>query len=188
MAALVTAELEQARQFFAVTRSRIAEAATGLSDAQARFKTAADRWSIAEILEHMAGAHERILARVQKDLPQAPAPEEDRNARIIDSLVVEKIPDRTSRFKAPEFLAPTGKVSPSDSLARIFRSYESLISFLESTPDLRSHILESLPLRAITNGTYTTMDGYQWALATAAHDERHVRQILEVKADSNYPS
>jgi hypothetical protein len=31
------------------------------------------------------------------------------------------------------------------------------------------------------------MDGYQWALAPAGHDERHVRQILEVQADRNYP-
>ena len=188
MATVVTTDLEQARQYFAVTRNRIVEATNGLSDAQAQFKPAADRWSIAEILEHMAGAHERVLARVQKDLPQAPAPEANRNARLIDSVVVEKIPDRTSRFKAPEFLAPTGKVSASDSIERIFRGYESLISFLESTPDLRGHVLESIPLRAVSNGTYTTMDGYQWALATAAHDERHVRQILEVKANSNYPS
>jgi hypothetical protein len=188
MATMVTADLEQARQYFAATRTRIVEATTGLSDGQAQFKPSPDRWSIAEILEHMAGAHERVLARVQKDLPLAPAPEADRNAQLIDSVVVEKIPDRTNRFKAPEFLAPTGKLPPSDSLARIFRGYERLITFLESTPDLRGHILESLPLRAVSKGTYSTMDGYQWALATAAHDERHVRQILEVKADSNYPS
>jgi hypothetical protein len=32
------------------------------------------------------------------------------------------------------------------------------------------------------------MDGYQWALTVAAHDQRHVFQILEVKADPNYPA
>jgi hypothetical protein len=32
------------------------------------------------------------------------------------------------------------------------------------------------------------MDGYQWVLATAAHTERHTKQILEVKSDPNFPA
>jgi hypothetical protein len=31
------------------------------------------------------------------------------------------------------------------------------------------------------------MDSYQWALTVAAHDERHVRQMLEVQAHPDYP-
>jgi len=49
-------DLDQARQYFAVTRSRLEKATTGLTDAQARFKPAPDCWSIAEILEHLATA------------------------------------------------------------------------------------------------------------------------------------
>jgi len=32
------------------------------------------------------------------------------------------------------------------------------------------------------------MDGLQSALTAAAHDQRHAAQILEVKADPNYPA
>ena len=46
--------------------------------------------------------------------------------------------------------------------------------------------MEAPPLRIVTNGEFDTMDGYQWALTAAGHDERHVRQILEVKADPNF--
>jgi hypothetical protein len=31
------------------------------------------------------------------------------------------------------------------------------------------------------------MDAYQWLLLNAAHCKRHTAQILEVKADPNYP-
>jgi hypothetical protein len=31
------------------------------------------------------------------------------------------------------------------------------------------------------------LDGYEWMLLIAAHSERHTKQILEVKADSNFP-
>jgi hypothetical protein len=31
------------------------------------------------------------------------------------------------------------------------------------------------------------MDGYQWILAAAAHTERHAKQMLEVKADDDFP-
>jgi hypothetical protein len=75
-----------------------------------------------------------------------------------------------------------------EALDHIFGNYESLISALESRPDLREHVLDSPPLRVLTNGAHKTMDGYQWALTAAGHDERHVRQILEVKENPNFPA
>ena len=32
------------------------------------------------------------------------------------------------------------------------------------------------------------MDGYQWILTAAAHVERHTKQMLEVRADPNFPT
>lgn len=188
MTTLVTNDLEQARRYFAQTRSRVVEATSGLSDAQLQFKPASDRWSIAEIVEHMAIVQERVLTRILQQLPQGAAPEPGRDSQLLDALVREKIPDRSIKATAPEFIRPTGQVPLHEALERIFANYERLISFLESTPGLREHILESIPLRVVTNGAYATMDGYQWALAAAAHDERHVRQIEELKASPNYPA
>jgi DinB family protein len=188
MTTVIANDLEQARQYFTQTRTRITAATNGLSDAQLRFKPAADRWSIVEILEHMALVHQRILSRVLEQLPQGAAPEPGRDSQLIDALVLEKIPDRSFKASAPEFIQPTGSVAPGESMDRIFRNYVRLGELLESTPDLREHILDSPPLRVVTNGAHSTMDGYQWALAAAAHDERHVRQILELKASPDWPA
>lgn len=187
MPTLAAADLKQARQYFVLIRKHVVEATTGLSDAQLRFRPAPDRWSIAEILEHMAIVHERIFTRIQQQLPLAPAPAPDRDSQLLDAIVMEKIPDRSIKAKAPEFIQPTGSMPFSAALDAIFRKYQRLEAFLESTPGLREHVMDSNALRVVTEGAHQTMDGYQWALASAAHDERHVRQILEVKEDPNYP-
>jgi len=188
MTTLIANDVEQARRYFAQTRARVAEATAGLTDTQLRFKPAPDRWSIAEILEHMAIVHGRVLQRIMEQLPQGAAPEPGRDSQLLDALVLEKIPDRSIRANAPAFIHPTGKVAAAESLERIFADYERLIHLLESTPGLREHILDSPPLHVVTQGAYTTMDGYQWALTAAAHDQRHVRQIEELKAGPGYPA
>jgi hypothetical protein len=187
MSTLQSADLDQARQYFDFTRGRVIEVTRGLSEPQWKFKPAPDRWSIAEILEHMVIVQERVFGPVREQLAQAPAPPADRDNRQIDAIVFEKIPDRSIKAKAPDFIAPTGTWTLPAALDRLLRNYERLAEFVESSPGLREHILESPPLKIVTNGAFQTMDGYQWALTVAAHDERHVRQILEVKADPNYP-
>lgn len=54
-----------------------------------------------------------------------------------------------------------------------------MTAFLESTPDLREHVADS-PFGQ-------PWDTYEWVLFIAAHSERHTKQILEVKADPNFP-
>ena len=187
MPTLQLTDVEQAREYFDRTRDRVVEAVWGLSDAQAKFKPAPDRWCIAENLEHMVMVQERILGPVLEQLATAPSAPVGRDNLQIDTIVLEKIPDRSIKAQAPEFINPTGQCSVSAALDRLFQNYERLLDYVQSTPDLREHVLESPPLKFVTNGAYPTADGYQWALCIAAHDERHVRQIHEVKADPNYP-
>jgi hypothetical protein len=52
----------------------------------------------------------------------------------------------------------------------------------------KQHVTDAPPLKAFSKGAYDSMDGYQWVLGAAAHTERHTKQILEVKADPNFPA
>jgi hypothetical protein len=183
---LTQSELDRARTFLNQTQNEVAGATRGLSPAQWDFKPAPDRWSIAENLEHVVMVQEAVLGRVREQLANAPA---SRNCdrRQVDDIVITGFPDRTARFTAPEFVYPSGRWTPSEAFRRLRTNYSLLAEYLETTPDLRQHAVEALPLKAVTKGAYETMDGYQWVLAAAAHAERHVKQILEVKADSNFP-
>jgi DinB family protein len=188
MTALESVDVNQARRYFDQTRQRVVEVTTGLSDAQWRFKPGPERWSIAENLEHMVIVQERVLGMVLPRLAEGPAPAADRDHQRIDAIVLEKIPDRSIKAKAPDFLNPTGQWAPTAALERLYGNYGRVARLVESAAGLREHVLEAPPLRIVTNGAFDTMDGYQWALTLAAHDERHVRQILEVKAHANYPA
>jgi hypothetical protein len=184
---LTSTDIEHARVYLRQTQDLIVGATKGLSSAQWNFKPAADRWSIAEIVEHVVLVQEFMLGPVRQQLAAAPAPVE-RDTEKVDAMVINQLPDRTTRFKAPEFVQPAGRWTPSAAMDRLRRHYAELIEYLENTPDLRRHAVDAPPIKAISKGTYETMDGYQWILAAGAHVERHTKQILEVKADSSFPA
>ncbi len=185
--ALQTNEINQAREYLHRSRNRVLELTKGVSEAQWKFEPAPDRWSIAETLEHIVTVQERLLGPVREQLAQAPPPPAGTDAALIDTIVWEKIPDRSMKVKAPAPLEPTGEWNQAEALARYSRNSERLVEWLESTPDLRNHSWESAPLKVLTNGEFMWMDGYQLILTAAGHEERHARQIEEVKADPQYP-
>jgi hypothetical protein len=158
-----------------------------LSKQQWTFKPAPDRWSIAEIVEHMVAAQDYILGPVRKQLAKAPAPDE-RDTRRVDEILIDQMPDRTAKFQAPEFLKPAGRCAPADCMERLLKNYVELRKYLETTPDLRAHVVDAPALKAISKGAYDSIDGYQAILLIAAHTERHAKQILEVRADAGFPA
>jgi len=185
---LTTPELEQARLYLEQTRNGAVGATKGLSDAQWKFKPAPERWSIAENLEHMVTVQDRVLGMIKEQLASAPAAPGDRDCAQVDAIVIFQFPDRLRKFPAPEFIHPAGRLAPAQAVDLLVQNTARLMERLESTPDLRRHALEAPPLKAVSGGAYDTMDGYQWILAAAAHTERHTKQILEVKADVNFPA
>jgi len=184
---LSTTDLEHGRLYLQQTQDLVVGATKGLSTQQWSFKPDPERWSIAEIVEHMVAAQEYILGPVRQQLAKAPAPGE-RDTRRIDEIVIDQMPDRTAKFKAPEFLQPTGHRAPAQCMERLLKNYIELRKYLENTPDLRAHAIEAPALKAISKGAYDSIDGYQAILLVAAHTERHTKQILEVRADAGFPA
>ena len=162
------------------TEAGVVDAAKGLSAAQLNFKSAPDRWSVAEVLEHIASAEDFLMSMVHEKVMTSPARPEGDDVAAIDALVLKAIPDRTQKIQAPEPLKPNNRYgSPKDSLAHFEASRAQTIAFLNNSKDLRDHAVDS-PLGK-------KLDGYQWILFVAAHSERHTKQMLEVKADPNFP-
>jgi hypothetical protein len=185
---LQPSELAHARQYIQQTRDGLVAAAEGLSEAQWQFKPAPECWSIGEIFEHVVMTQELVLGPVCAQLASAPPASATHDCKVVDALIVARFPDRSGKFKGPSVLTPSGACTPSQAVERLNANCVRLNAYLESTPDLRQHAVESAPLKAISNGEYQAMDGYQWVLALSAHTERHTRQILEVKADANFPA
>lgn len=176
---LIQADKDKAMQYLESTKKKVAEATAGLSDAQWNFKPAPDRWSVAQVVEHIAAAEDFLRGMVIEKVMKAPA-DPTRDLKKTDEAVLAMIPDRSHKAQAPEPLLPTNRFgSPAGSLKHFMEARETTENFLKNTPGLRAHAEDS-PLGM-------KLDPYEWVLFIAAHSDRHTKQILEVKADPNFP-
>jgi hypothetical protein len=163
------------------TRQAFLASIAGVSEAQWKFKAAPDRWSIAEVAEHIAVSETTILQLVTDRVLKSPAAPRDPNA-VSDAKLLEGLLDRTSKFQAPEMLRPASRWATRDALAKDFAAArEKTAAYVRSTTDdLHGH---SAP-----HPVFKTLDGYQWILLLSGHAARHTAQIEEVKTSPGYPA
>lgn len=176
---LTQAERDRGIHYLEQTRDGVIAATKGLSEAQMKFKPAPDRWSIAEVLEHIATVEDALFQNVTEKVMKAPAGQSTRDTAKTDAAIMAMLPDRSHKVKAPPEFVPTGRWTPAESLDHFQQSRAKTISYLESTQGLRDHVVDS-PLGQ-------PLDAYEWLLFMAGHSERHTKQIEEVKADPNFP-
>jgi hypothetical protein len=169
---------EKGLKFLDQTRQGVLDATKGLSDAQWKFKPAPDRWSVAEVLEHITLAEDFLYENGAQKALKGPASAPDRDYKKTDATILAMVPDRTTKRQAPDMLVPTGRWSPVEALDHFQKSRARNIEFLKDTPDLRGHVADS---------PFGPVDSFEWVLFISAHSERHTKQILEVKADPNFP-
>ncbi|HET6178428.1 MAG TPA: DinB family protein [Candidatus Sulfotelmatobacter sp.] len=174
------AEKDSALQYLESTKTNLLEATRGLSEAQRSFRPAPDRWSVAQIMEHIATSEDFVRDSLLKEKVMASPPgQPDRDVKKIDEAVMTMIPDRTHKAQAPDPLQPRNRFgSPDESLKHFLESRATTEQYLKTTAGLRDHVMD---------GPVGKMDGYDFILFIAAHCKRHTKQIEEVKADPNFP-
>ena len=162
------------------SRKLFLDAVAGLTPEQWNFKAGPDRWSIAECAEHIAVSEDFISGMIRNQMLKAP-PAPDQKSAVTDELIVEKTVDRSKKFTAPEPIAPTHRwTDPAEAVAHFKESRDKNIAFMNTTTDeFRQHFFK--------HPAFGVLDAYQWFLLLASHTERHTLQILEVKADPNFP-
>ena len=172
---------DRALQYLESTKKGVLDATKGLSDAQWNFKSAPDRWSLAELIEHLAAAEDMLRGVTQEQIMKSPAvpARSVEEIKKSDEIVLTVVPDRSHKVQAPEPLKPTNRFgSPLEAQKHFVESRAATEEYLKNTSGLRAHLGDS-PLGKL--------DGYEFVLFAAAHSERHTKQMLEVKADPNFP-
>ncbi len=164
---------------FEMTTQMVAEQVRGLSPAQLEYKASPDRWSIREVVSHLAVAEPDYWREIQKALKAAP----DMNAKksaATDADIMWYGIDRVVHTK-------TGggheKVDTYKDLGEALAKFQALratmIEYIKTTND---------DLRAHSFGEYgEVIDCWQWMLEISTHAERHIQQIREIKNDPNFP-
>jgi hypothetical protein len=156
------------------------DAVAGLTEAQWKFKPAADRWSIAEVIEHLILAERglfRMTEKIVKGAPVAVLPE----GKPADETVLKNAGTRDPGTKSPPMFEPKGAFRVGEPLTAEYRAArDATIGFVrETTLDLR-HL--------VGKGPGGPMDSVQWILFISAHNDRHLGQIAEIKASAGYPN
>ena len=177
---LTKAERERLVNHLQKTRQFLLDEVAGLSEAQANFKPAEDRWSIAECAEHITLSEDFLRGAVGQAMQAPAAPERKEELKGKEDQVMQFVTDRSQKFQAPEPLRPTGRWDSLEAIIEVFKaSRKKTLDYAHSTPeDLRSHIV------AFPTGD---MDAYQFLLFLSGHTERHTLQIQEVKANADFP-
>ena len=179
---LSAAERETALKSLQETRDAFLKSIAGLSEKQWRFKPAPDRWSVAEVSEHIAVSESLIFGMVQGKIMTSPAtPEKRAEVAGKDEIIMTRVPDRSHKAQAPEFLKPTNRWATREELTKAFEdSRKATMDYVRTTnDDLRDHFGP--------HPVFGSLDAYQWILLISTHSERHTKQIEEVKADPNFP-
>ena len=131
----------------------------------------------AEILEHLALIEGRVHAIIG-NMSSAPEAESTGKQIEMDEVILNEVPKRSTKLKAPEPVCPEGRWSGEEALQCFLTSRERTMQLL-AAPLLRGRVRPH-PL-------FGPWDGYQWLLATGSHTARHTDQIREIKADVHFP-
>lgn len=166
-----------------LTRSRneLIHETKDLSQAQWNFKESPERWSINEIVEHIATWELLLDHEISRGLGAGPQPQLAKMA-YSDSeyvaFIMEEKPHISDEYTKPfTFTIPMGLNDGKNNLAWFLKLRNESIDFVsDATEDLRVYFLK--PGRGCTHQVYITLFG---------HTDRHLRQIKKVKQHPNYP-
>jgi hypothetical protein len=161
------------------TRDELTRETADLTDAQWHFHESPDRWSIAEVVEHLA-LWEIIWAReIGMGIRNTPRPD----------LLATSSPDsyymnfimETNPHTSPDFSRPTGFIRGKNNLVFFQRLRDQAIAFTDTTQaDMRVQFeLTATKFPRNMHQVYI----YQWG-----HVDRHLRQIRKIKQHPGYPA
>ena len=135
-------------------------------------KPAEDRWSVGEVVEHLARAEEAIFGMAQGALAADPDPEWQTLAQGGTGELLQSIRDRSQKFQAPEMLQPTNEKDRAATLEWYAAKRSKSLDFVRSTTaEVKAHVAEGPPGK---------MNVQQWMTLIGGHNQRHNDQIREV--------
>jgi len=164
------------------TRDLLIKETKGLSEKQWNFKESADRWSIKEVVEHIAIWELLLQARISNSLGKGPNPDMAATA-VADSIflgfIMEEKPHVSTDYTKPfTYTLPMGLNSGSANMSWLLKMRNESIDWLKvATEDLR--LYPQFPGdKKNLHQVYITLFG---------HSERHYKQIMKIKMNPNFP-
>src|SRR5262249_38389114 len=111
-------ERTKALQWFEQSRKEFLAAIDGVTERQWTWKPAADRWSIAEVAEHVVLAEASQYAAAKKSVAGSPNPDWEEQTRGKTAILEAVLAGRLGKVQAPEAIVPKEGITRAQALER----------------------------------------------------------------------
>jgi uncharacterized damage-inducible protein DinB len=154
-------------------REAVESVPTGLRDKQ----PGVDRWSVAQVLQHLQIIEKRIglgMTKWVSDARTGGIAAETETSSVMNSLPLQLIIDRSKRRNSPEEVRPSGDIDAESAWSALEQSREALrAAFLAGDGLALSKVIQDHPVLGPINL-------YQWMLFVGSHEMRHTAQVVEI--------
>ena len=156
--------------------SALRQAVDGIPPERRSERPAPNRWSVAEVLEHLAAVEKSIVKACTRQLAAARESglsQESDTSSVLDQLPIADVANRDRAVEAPERLHPRG--NDADAAWREIEAARArLIEFVNASDGL------ALGQVSFPHPALGSLNLYQWLLFAAGHHARHAAQIREI--------
>jgi hypothetical protein len=172
----LNARLTEFATLATTTRSELLEYVKSLPDAVLTQRAVPERWSVAEILEHLSITEDgmgRLISTLAKQLRNEGAPQETETSSILGVLDGEATEYQTRKLVAPERIRPTGAMSAHDALEKLQVARARLLDAVHAANGL------DFSKASFPHPFLGALNGYQWLVFICRHEMRHLKQMKE---------
>ncbi len=155
----------------------------GVSDAQWKWKSSPERWSVGETAEHIVLAEAMLYDFVKQAMAAPPNAAWEDQTKGKTAFIVRVMPSREGKAQAPEPIVPRAGLTRAQVKERFDKQRAVIVRFASDTQlGIKEHTADHpFPI-------FGTLNAYQWLIYIPLHTIRHDKQIAEVKATPGYPS
>lgn len=160
-------------------RAELERAVAAVPPALRDLRPAPERWSVAEVLEHLAlveGQITRLLQNLIESARAAGLGPEQETSPVVPTADLSRILDRSRPVSAGAASTPRAGLDANVAARELAQQREVLRSIILSA--------DGLALTKVTapNPVLGPLNAYQWVLFVSVHEARHTAQIREISA------
>jgi hypothetical protein len=163
------------------TKQELIDETKGLTKKQWKFKESTDRWSINQIVEHLALWEILFMHEISQALTRQPDPDFKHFAP--DSVFLDQDPKGLKRNNALDytkpfsFAVPLGNNEGKNNMIWLTTMRNESVDYLKGeTKNIR-----------LQYDYCTGANAHQYFIMIFSHTDRHLRQLRKVKTHRNYP-
>jgi DinB superfamily len=169
--------IHEVLEYLNTTRGELFNAVDAVPASRREEQPGADRWSVAEVLEHLNVIERRIARMLSASIAGAKVaglgPELE-TSPVLDTIDRRRIGDRATAATAPEAVRPQAGLDAAAVWLAMQESRANLRSAVVAGDGLAlSELKQEHPLFGLINL-------YQWVIFVGAHESRHAAQIREI--------